>query len=94
MTLSLIKNVEADIVASHNKQQNGFEIEAIVSKGELSYLEATTHWLEENSVPEGNFGRYIPQAIIEKIMNEAIDDNLLRPSVARTQKTNTLDFLL
>lgn len=94
MTLSLIKNTEVDIAASHNKQQNGFDIEALVALGEHTYLEATTMWLEENSVPEGNFSRYIPQAIIEKIMNEAIDDNLLRPSVARTQKTNTLDFLL
>lgn len=97
MMLSLTTNQTdsaIDIAASHNKQQNGFDIEALVVKHELSYLEATTAWLEENSIPEGQFARYIPSAIIDKIMNEAIDDNMLRPSVSRMQKTNTLDFLL
>ena len=77
-----------------DKQQNAFAIEAIVAKGELGYLEATTLFLEENSIPEGLFAKYIPQGIIDKIKNEAIDDKLLRPSFSRTQKTNTLDFLL
>lgn len=77
-----------------NKQQNGLDIEAFVEAEGCSYLEASTAWLEENSIPEGNFARYLPAGIIDKIMNEAIDDNLLRPSMARTQKTNTLDFLL
>ncbi|AHY25229.1 late promoter transcriptional regulator [Pectobacterium bacteriophage PM2] len=77
-----------------DKQQNGFYIESIVAKGELNYLEATTLFLEENSIPESLFSRYIPTGIVDKIRNEAIDDKLLRPSVARTQKTNTLDFLL
>lgn len=82
------------IQVSHNKQQIGFLIEAMVQEQGMSYLQATTAWLEENSIPEGQFARFVPSAIVDKIMNEAIDDNMLRPSMARTQKTNTLDFLL
>jgi hypothetical protein len=77
-----------------NKQQNGLDVEALVVEAGCSYLEAACWWLEENSIPEGQFNRYLPAGIIDKIMNEAIDDNMLRPSMARTQKTNTLDFLL
>ena len=77
-----------------DKQQNAFNIEAIVAQGELSYLEAVTQFLEENSIPEGLYAKYIPAGLIDKIKNEAIDDKLLRPSFSRTQKTNTLDFLL
>lgn len=101
MTQSLISDFDGAVSAPVeplnvllDKQQNGFTIEAIVAQGEMGYLEATTSFLEENSIPEGQFNRYIPAGIIDKIRNEAIDDKLLRPSVARTQKTNTLDFLL
>ncbi|MGG7384165.1 late promoter transcription accessory protein, partial [Escherichia coli] len=55
---------------------------------------ATTAFLEENSIPETQFAKFIPSGIIEKIQSEAIDENLLRPSVVRCEKTNTLDFLL
>lgn len=77
-----------------NKQENGFEIESLIKKYGLTYLEATTQWLEENSIPEAQFARYIPGIIIEQISNEAVDENLLRPSMNKLQKTNTLDFLL
>ena len=60
----------------------------------MSYLEATTAFLEENSIPETQFAKFIPTGIVEKITSEAIDENMLRPSVARGEKTNTLDFLL
>lgn len=77
-----------------DKQQNAFLIESVVANFGYSYLEATTAFLEENSIPETQFARYIPQGIIDKIKNEALDDKLLRPSMSRTEKTNTLDFLL
>ncbi|AIX12237.1 late promoter transcriptional regulator [Citrobacter phage Moon] len=77
-----------------DKQQNGFTIEALVNEQGLGYLEATTAWMEENSIPETQFSKYIPSGIIEKIRSEAIDEHLLRPSVSRGEKTNTLDFLL
>ena len=77
-----------------DKQNNGFIIEALVEEHGMSYLEATTAFLEENSIPETQFAKFIPSGIIEKIQSEAIDENLLRPSVVRCEKTNTLDFLL
>lgn len=77
-----------------DKQANGFAIEKLVELEGLGYLEATTQWLEENSIPEGNFNRFIPSGIIEKIMSEAVDEHMLRPSFSKTHKTNTLDFLL
>lgn len=76
-----------------DRQENGFLIEKMVETG-MSYLEATTAWLEENSIPETYYNKFIPPAIIEKIMSEAIDENLLRPSVSRGEKTNTIEFLL
>lgn len=77
-----------------DKHENGVEIEKMVTELQLTYLEATTAWLEENSIPETQFNKFIPSGVIEKIMSEAIDDNLLRPSISRTEKTNTLDFFL
>lgn len=96
MTGSLTNNDEKidDLSSLLDKQANGFAIEAIVAEGELGYLQATSQWLEENSIPEGNFNRFIPSTIIEKIKAEAVNEYMLRPSMSKTQKTNTLDFLL
>lgn len=77
-----------------DKQQNGFAIEQLVVKEQISYLEATSRWMEENSIPEGNHARFIPALIIDKIKDEAINENMLRPSMAKTEKTTSLDFLL
>ena len=77
-----------------DKQNNGFAIESLVEEHGMSYLEATTYWMEENSFPETSFAKYVPGNIIEKIMSEAVDENLLRPSFSKQQKTNSLDFLL
>ncbi len=99
MTLFSLKD-EGDTSPSESinqlldKQANGFTIESMVTELGIGYLEATTQWLEENSIPEGNFNRYIPPAIIEKIMSEALEENMLRPSFSQTHKTNSLDFLL
>ena len=99
MTLFSLKD-EGDTSPSESinqlldKQANGFAIESMVTELGMGYLEATTQWLEENSIPEGNISRYIPPAIIEKIMSEALEENMLRPSFSQTHKTNSLDFLL
>ena len=99
MTLFSLKD-EGDTSPSESinqlldKQANGFAIESMVTELGMGYLEATTQWLEENSIPEGNFSRYIPPAIIGKIMSEALEENMLRPSFSQTHKTNSLDFLL
>ena len=73
MTLFSLKD-EGDTSPSESinqlldKQANGFAIESMVTELGMGYLEAKTQWLEENSIPEGYFRRYIPPAIIEKIM--------------------------
>ncbi|QJT71719.1 late-transcription coactivator [Shewanella phage Thanatos-1] len=76
-----------------DKQNNGLEIERIVKQGELDYLEATTQWLEENSISVTDHSKYLPRTIVEKIMDEAIGTNRLRPSFSATKKSNSLDFL-
>ncbi len=83
-----------DVKKLLDKQKNGFEIEQLVVNEQLSYLEATTRWMEENSIPEGNHSRFIPTLIIDKIKDEAIKEHMLRPSMAKTEKTSSLDFLL
>lgn len=88
------KQEKLDIAKLLDRQENGFLIESMVEEFGMSYLEATTAWLEENSIPETQFAKFIPSGIIEKITSEALDENLLRPSVTRGEKTNTLDFLL
>lgn len=76
-----------------DKQDNGLAIEQLVKDG-ASYLEATTHWMEENSILPTQFNKYIPAAIIDKITQEAIENNEFRPTFARTYKTSSLEFLL
>ncbi|QQK88190.1 late transcriptional regulator [Providencia phage PSTRCR_127] len=74
-----------------DKQDNGLAIEQLVKDG-ASYLEATTHWMEENSIPPTQYNKYIPAAIVDKITQEAIDNNEFRPTLARTFQTSTLDL--
>ncbi|ARB06036.1 hypothetical protein fHeYen901_263 [Yersinia phage fHe-Yen9-01] len=98
MTQSSISNFDViqvvNVESLADKQQAGFEIEQIVASTEATYLEATSQWLQENSLHESQINRYIPQVIIDKIKDQAIEDNLLRPSMSRLEKTNTLDFMM
>ncbi|UYD57581.1 RNA polymerase-associated protein [Aeromonas phage B614] len=77
-----------------DKTSNGLEIEAIVKNENVTYMEACVQWLEENSVEINNCQKYIPRALIDKISQECIDANMLRPSVTRSMTRNTLDFLM
>lgn len=77
-----------------DKQSNGMAIEAIVRKEGESYLSATVSWMEENSLSEASFTRYIPNAIIDKIKLEAKENNSLRPSMLKTYTKGDLGFLL
>ena len=43
------------------------EIDEFVKTEHLSYLGATSRWMEENSIPESMFNKYVPNTIIEKI---------------------------
>lgn len=91
------------IQSSHNKepkvdlsdkQSNGMDIEAMVRRDGEGYLIATVTWLEENSLSEATFTRYVPNAIIDKIKLEARDNNLLRPSMTKNFSKGDLSFLL
>lgn len=78
-----------------DKTHAGLTIEQmIVEDSSKSYLETTVQWMEENSIEASQFKKYIPQAIIDKIQNEAIEGRMLRPSVSKQTITNNLDFLL
>lgn len=78
-----------------DKTHAGLAIEQILSNDtSLTYLQATIQWMEENSIEPSQYKRYIPQAIVDKIQNEALEGNMLRPSVTKMSITNTLDFLL
>lgn len=76
-----------------DKQTIANEIEHLVKCEGLSYLEASSWWLEERSISENQFSKYIPDAIVEMIKQEVLEDNLLKPSLAKVNTHSTLDFL-
>ncbi|AHY25485.1 late promoter transcription accessory protein [Serratia phage PS2] len=78
-----------------DKVENGLSIErAMAEDVNLSYLEATMQWIEENSIDPAQYAKYIPQAMVDKIKHEAIENNWLRPSMKERTITNTLEDLL
>ncbi|AAQ81534.1 gp33 [Aeromonas phage 31] len=77
-----------------DKTSNGLEIEALVVKEGLTYMEACIQWLEENSLEISNCQKYIPRALIDKLSQECIESDMLRPSIVRSMTRNTLDFLM
>lgn len=77
-----------------DKMQALADIEEILKSDiELSYLEATTQWMEERAIPDTLLQKYIPELIIEEIKKEAVEDRLMRPSLSAFQDRPTLDFL-
>lgn len=82
------------VVDLSDKQSNGMAIESMVRKDGEGYLAATVAWMEENSIAESSFTRYIPNAIIDKIKLEAKENNFLRPSMLKTSSKGDLGFLL
>lgn len=76
-----------------DKQVTANEIMSLVEEHQLSILEAVTHWMEERSIPETQYARFIPSTIIEQLKLEALEDKLLRPSLASNNTSNSLDFL-
>lgn len=90
---SPVKGDATKLVAeAYDKQTTAAEIDALVDSG-LSVLEAVTWWMEERSLPEAQFARYIPEAIIEQLKLEVIEDNILKPSLTKQNTHSTLDFL-
>lgn len=76
---------------ANGRQAVGELIEEYVEKEGLSYLEAVSRWMEENSIPETLYQKHIPGIIIDKLKSEVIQDRVLRPSVTITP--GTLDFM-
>ncbi|AGJ71457.1 late promoters transcription protein [Escherichia phage Lw1] len=75
-----------------NKTEVGLYIENLVASEGATYMEATLQWMDENSIDYSMLNKTVPKAIIDKISDEAIKNNLLRPSVAKDHATTqTLD---
>lgn len=75
-----------------NKTEVGLYIENLVASEGATYMEATLQWMDENSIDYAMLSKTVPKAIIDKISDEAIKNNLLRPSVAKDHSTTqTLD---
>lgn len=81
------------MLAALDIQTTANEINALVDTEHLSYLEATIQWMEERSIPESMFEKYIPTAIVEHIRLEAFEERLLRPSVVKLNENSSLDFM-
>lgn len=75
-----------------NKTEVGLYIENLVESESISYMEATLQWMDENNIEYSMLNKTVPNAIVDKISNEAIEGDMLRPSLAKNHKpTNTLD---
>ncbi|QFR55915.1 late promoter transcription accessory protein [Yersinia phage JC221] len=78
-----------------NKTEVGLYIENLTVSENITYMEATIQWMDENNIEYSMLNKVIPRAIIDKISNEAIDGNMLRPSVALNHKSDSTleDFM-
>lgn len=82
-----------EVVNLTDKGANGLEIEQLAQQGG-SYLEAVIQWLEENSIDITQYPKYVPRAIIDKLTQECLDSDMLRPSLRKAFTKSTLDFLM
>lgn len=80
------------ILDAVDKQQAAAEIDEYVAQG-MTHLEATSQWMEERSIPENQFSKYVPSTIIEKIKIETVEDGLLRPSQTKVNTHSSLEFM-
>lgn len=81
------------MLAAIDIQSTANEIEELIETDHLTYLEATIRWMEERSIPENMFAKYIPSTVIEKIKMEAMEENLMRPSMVKENTHSSLDFM-
>ena len=85
--------MQSSQIESYDKQTTGEEILQLMKSECIGYLQATTQWMEERSLPMNHFYRYIPETIVELISREAAEENMLKPSHAASVCHSTLDFL-
>lgn len=72
-----------------NKTEVGLYIENLVASEVATYMEATLQWMDENSIDYAMLNKTVPRAILDKISDEAIKGNMLRPSVALEHSSST-----
>lgn len=72
-----------------NKTEVGLYIENLVASEWATYMEATLQWMDENSIDYAMLNKTVPRAILDKISDEAIKGNMLRPSVALEHSSST-----
>ncbi len=87
------KEAEKQPTVSLSKQEIAVEIEQLIEEHHLSVLEAVTWWMEERSIPESQFSRFIPEPVIEQLKAEVIEDRVLKPSITKENTHSSLDFL-
>ena len=80
------------LTAMTNIYENARQIEMWVRDEGMTYVEATSRWLDENGLDETVYHKHIPEPILEKIRIEVAEDNIVRPSVI-TKASGNLDFL-
>lgn len=97
MTLFLNDEYASDIdfnLDAENITNNGNIIEEFVWMEDVTYLEATTRFLEENDININDMSKYVPSIIIDKIKDECIKNNMVRPSIVEEYNSiTTIDFL-
>jgi len=82
-----------EVVNLADKGANGLEIEKLAQEGG-SYLDAVIQWLEENSIEFNKYQKYVPRAIVDKLTQECVESEMLRPSMRKSLTRSTLDFLM
>lgn len=86
-------NIQKLVADAYDKQTTASEIEALVVENQLSYLEAVSWWMEERSLSEAQYNRFIPEAIIDKLKAEVLEDEILKPTLTKQNTQANLDFL-
>ncbi|QPI18002.1 late promoters transcription protein [Pectobacterium phage POP12] len=69
-----------------NKTEVGLIIEGLVNSENLSYMESTVQWMDENNIEYHMLNKFVPRAIIDKIRAEAIENDMIRPSMRVNKK--------
>lgn len=77
----------------YDRQTTANEILDLVKTEGLSFLEACSWWLEERSIPETQFSKYIPEDILDLLQREVIEDSVLKPSLTKQNTKSNLDFM-
>ena len=84
---------DQEVKKTFDMQQTSIDIQNIVDSQHIGYLEAVIQWMEENSIPENNYNKYISESIVELIREEVIRENRIKPSLVKLNEKSSLDFM-